>query len=249
MLDRSPPVLKPEFVFMDELLREVERGHVRIPAFQRPFVWSTQAMLDLFDSINKGYPIGVLVLWRADVLVPSSDHLGPLELPSPEGGPTSYVIDGSQRLAVLYGTLCLPADFPHDRQEETWRWWIYYDLVSRRFLHLQGGKREPQHMPVRALLKTVDFLKEARWMQEQLGEQQAAVLIEEAESLVQRLKYYKTTVLNIHGGGEQDAMEIFSRLNTGGQRLTADELDEVRGAMRGHARRASRRGQARRGGR
>jgi len=70
-------------------------------------------------------------------------------------------------------------------------------------------------------------------MQEQLGEQQAAVLIEEAASLVQRLKYYKITVLNIHGGGEEDAMEIFSRLNGGQSWLRPDRPNEMRRAAPG----------------
>ncbi len=69
---------------------------------------------------------------------------------------------------------------------------------------------------MRALLKTVDFLREARELDEKLGEGGAAPLLEEAESLAQRLKSYKIPVMHVHGGDLGDATEIVSRLNTRG---------------------------------
>lgn len=35
-----------------------------IPAIQREFVWDTDQILDLFDSILRDYPIGSLLLWK-----------------------------------------------------------------------------------------------------------------------------------------------------------------------------------------
>ena len=54
-------------------------------------------------------------------------------------------------------------------------------------------------MPVRALLETVDVSREARWLDEKLGEGGAAPIIEEAESLVQRLESYKHAEDRDHG--------------------------------------------------
>ena len=42
---------------------DIEKGLLRIPAFQRDFVWSFNDMLDLFDSLKKGFPIGSIMLW------------------------------------------------------------------------------------------------------------------------------------------------------------------------------------------
>ena len=52
---------------------------------------------------------------------------------------------------------------------------------------------------MRALLETVDVSREARWLDEKLGEGGAAPLIEEAESLVQRLESYKHAEDRDHG--------------------------------------------------
>lgn len=226
MHTHSPPLVSPEFSLLDDLLREIEQGRVRIPRFQRGFVWKPPQILELLESVNKGYPIGSLVFWEeTDAALPSGGRIGPLDVPPPPAsGATSYVLDGQQRLSVLYGTLRLPSDFPNDAREEHWQWWVYYDLQGRLFKHIPGGAREPRDMPVRALLKTVDFLREVRWIHETLGEGGAAPLIEEAESLAQRLKSYKIPVMRVHRGDLGDAAEIFSRLNTRGQALSKDEM-------------------------
>jgi hypothetical protein len=215
MRAHSPPLVSPEFSLLDDLLRKIDEGRIKNPKFQPGFRWNPLKILMLLESMSKGYPIGSLVFWDTDTVLPSSDRFGPLDVPSPPpSGATSYVLDGQQRLSALYGTLRLPADFPNDAQQAHWQWWVYYDLQERLFKHIPGGTREPQDMPVRALLKTVDFLREARRLDEKLGEGGAAPLIEEAESLAQRLKSYKIPVTHVHGGDLGDATEIFSRLNT-----------------------------------
>lgn len=220
-----PPIVSPEFSLLDDLLRQVEQGRLRIPLFQRGFVWKPAQILGLFESMNKGYPVGSLVFWDTDGALPSSGRIGPLDAPAPPAsGPVSYVLDGQQRLAVLYGTLRLPPDFPNDTRQEHWQWWVYYDLRTRLFKHVPGGAREPEDMPARALLRTVDFLKEARALVEKLGEDDAAPLLEEAESLVQRLKSYKIPIVHVHGGNLDDATEIFRALNTAGQALSEEEI-------------------------
>lgn len=225
MRAHSPPLVSPEFSLLDDLLREVEQGRLRIPHVLSGFRWTPPQILKLLESMNKGYPIGSLVFWDTDAALPWSGRIGPLDMPSPPAsGATSYVLDGQQRLSVLYGTLRLPSDFPNDARQEHWQWWVYYDLRERLFKHIPGGAREPQDMPVRALLKTVDFLREARWLDEKLGEGGAAPLLEEAESLAQRLKSYKIPVMHVHGGDLGDATEIFSRLNTRGQTISKEEM-------------------------
>jgi len=37
----SAPIVKPEVVFIDELLEEIAEGIVRVPRFQRPFFLET----------------------------------------------------------------------------------------------------------------------------------------------------------------------------------------------------------------
>ncbi len=57
-----PTSVKPEVVFVEELLADIRNGQLRIPRFQRPFVWEPRRMRNLFDSIYKSYPIGSLLI-------------------------------------------------------------------------------------------------------------------------------------------------------------------------------------------
>ena len=47
-----------------ELIHKVQTGRVRVPRFQRPLRWRQAQVVDLLDSISRGYPIGSLLLWR-----------------------------------------------------------------------------------------------------------------------------------------------------------------------------------------
>ena len=47
-----------------ELINDVKRGLIKIPQFQRNFIWSKEKAANLMDSIVKGYPIGTIILWK-----------------------------------------------------------------------------------------------------------------------------------------------------------------------------------------
>ena len=48
------------------VMNDIENGRVRLPPFQREFVWSASKVLDLMDSIYKGFPVGSFFYWKAD---------------------------------------------------------------------------------------------------------------------------------------------------------------------------------------
>ncbi|RAP26722.1 hypothetical protein C2W64_01438 [Brevibacillus laterosporus] len=47
-----------------KIISKITSGQIRIPAFQRGFVWSPEQVALLLDSIYKGFPIGSVLLWR-----------------------------------------------------------------------------------------------------------------------------------------------------------------------------------------
>lgn len=46
-----------EYRTPEDLVREVGRGDVRIPHFQRSFRWEAADIVRLFDSILQGFPV------------------------------------------------------------------------------------------------------------------------------------------------------------------------------------------------
>ncbi len=50
--------IKPQTYQYPELISKIEQGLIKIPAFQREFVWPMDKTLFLLDSIARRYPIG-----------------------------------------------------------------------------------------------------------------------------------------------------------------------------------------------
>src|SRR5437773_7485808 len=45
------------------LLNQIKNEEIVLPAIQRDFVWPEEKVLRLLDSIMRGYPIGIALLW------------------------------------------------------------------------------------------------------------------------------------------------------------------------------------------
>ncbi|MBC2834070.1 DUF262 domain-containing protein [Paragemmobacter straminiformis] len=92
------------------LINDVNRTHF-LPAIQRPFVWSSNQVIALFDSLMKGYPISSFMFWAVDEATKAEvrcykflEHYKPdirNEITSAEGRSVVLVLDGQQRLTSL----------------------------------------------------------------------------------------------------------------------------------------------------
>jgi hypothetical protein len=87
-----------------KVVEQISSGAIRIPAFQRGFVWDAEHVAYLMDSIYKGYPFGAVILWRTKEKLNSERNLGPFELPKGQADyPVDYVLDGQQRITSIFG--------------------------------------------------------------------------------------------------------------------------------------------------
>ncbi|TCP96020.1 hypothetical protein EDC44_10679 [Cricetibacter osteomyelitidis] len=88
------------------LISEIENGQIKIPQFQREYVWELESAAKLIDSLLKGYPIGTFIFWRTNEKLRSIRNFGDLKLPpSKDGEYADYVLDGQQRLTSLFACL------------------------------------------------------------------------------------------------------------------------------------------------
>jgi hypothetical protein len=114
-----------------DLSADVLDGTIRLPKFQRDFVWTRQQVLDLLDSIARGYPIGSFLLWKSTVNLASETSIAGLAVETPDDGEeTAYLLDGCQRLSTICGALHWE---PNGDPESFWN--LVYDLEEERFLH------------------------------------------------------------------------------------------------------------------
>lgn len=97
---------EPQSFHITDLMYDIKRGHIKIPQFQRDFIWKKEKAASLMDSILKGYPIGTIILWKTKETLRAVRNLGGADLPdTPEGDFIQYVLDGQQRLTSIFATL------------------------------------------------------------------------------------------------------------------------------------------------
>src|SRR6266581_3758631 len=120
---------EPQSVTFTSLFAEIENGTIKIPQFQRDFVWSKEKSAKLLDSIVKGYPIGTFILWKTKESLRVVRNLGKTTLPdTPAGDFVNHVLDGQQRLTSLFAAvkgLTIERDDRTDDFSE-----IYVDLLA-----------------------------------------------------------------------------------------------------------------------
>jgi len=111
------------------LLNQVKEGEIVLPAIQRDFVWSVHRVTTLLDSIMRGYPVGIALLWETYADIPYRRFVREYQ---PDGKHAFHdnrkkqkvkvVLDGQQRLqslfVALYGS--------YDGQQ------LYFDVLSGR---------------------------------------------------------------------------------------------------------------------
>ena len=150
------PEITPQVVHLIDLLKRAKEGRLRVPRFQRDFVWKRQKIVELFDSIARQYPIGTLFLWGAQPVPCSRPHIGPLRLPDYQGE-TWLVLDGQQRLTTLVGVLLAgEQQWSADDDDDPGQWRLFYDAKANGFTHAKSEESIPSYyVPVPALLDTV----------------------------------------------------------------------------------------------
>lgn len=215
----------PEVVFLGKLVERVAAGKIRVPRFQRAFVWKQPDLSALLESVRHGYPIGSILVWDTEKDITSSSRIGPVEISAPPDGMIGYLLDGQQRVSTLVGTLRLPGNVDPIRDQIDWR--IYYDLDSREFTSLrkQAESQEPRYFPVRSLNNTAEFFDACRRIQRKVSdERRAQAWLDEADRLAGAFRDYQLPLIHIREADLDSAVTVFARLNRTGRKMAADEM-------------------------
>ncbi|MGB8842076.1 MAG: DUF262 domain-containing protein [Aliidongia sp.] len=148
-------------LFIEEIVGKLKRGELRIPAFQRGFVWSPEDVAFLMDSIYKSYPFGSVLLWRTKVKLTQERDLGPFKVPEPTADyPIDYVLDGQQRLTSILGVFATGLARSNTVEFKD----IYFDLSApdhsqtSQFYALDASETDPsKHLPLNIIFDSVKF--------------------------------------------------------------------------------------------
>lgn len=213
----SPPKAEPER--LSRLVERVNGGEIKIPKFQRGFVWGKADVLELLESLLQGYPIGSLLFWRTESKLRSERNIHGFSLPpTPDKYPTNYVLDGQQRLTTIYGVLSYsgPADQPHILS-------VTYDLRKQELRHRQpGGSAEGIWcLPLNAMF---DFARFNEFQQKLTALPDAKALNTEALRVNETFREYQVPVVTLTDRTLEEVCPIFERINSTGTKLTVFDL-------------------------
>ena len=214
----------PEVVFLGKLVDRVAAGKIRIPRFQRTFVWKQPDLNALLDSVRRGFPIGSILVWDTEEDVDSTSRIGPIKIGPRAKGLVGYMLDGQQRVSTLVGTLRLTGEVDAIVDQIDWR--VYYDLDNQEFVHLRQQEEPvgPQYFPVRSLLNTAGFFEACRRIQSDVDNEAIQRRLDEADRLANAFRDYQLPLIHIREADLESAVTVFARLNRTGRKMAADEM-------------------------
>lgn len=237
-----------------ELVREAAEGCLVLPAIQRNFIWPERKVTLLLDSVMRGYPIGLVLLWE------TYDNIQYRRFTdSPRHGQVygfqrnskrrklGVVLDGNQRLMSLLHTL---RGRPDDGRQ------LYFDLLSGqvhdsskqekyRFRFLTPGQAERSNGPTAFYVATTRLYamkdKEVSALEE-LAVTECNLNRKGVVGLLQNIEAFKTAIACDHNvlqastidkdvprdssgrKTESDVLEAFIRINRQGTPLSHSDL-------------------------
>ena len=205
---------------VEELLRWAREGRLRVPSFQRPLKWDASDKRDLLDSMERGYPIGTLLLWKRPA---SAQGIG-VPLPGgserPETGDVYLLVDGQQRVTTLWEALGR-APAPGDHA-------MFFDLQTG-FQYRQSRRGELDlppvvttavASPVLPLTHALDATTLSEWVPHGLSREAKRLYFD----LGKRLREYPIPIYVVESDDVDALREVFDRINSAGKRLTRDDV-------------------------
>lgn len=237
---------------LEELLRRAREKNLRIPRFQRAFVWKESQVKLLIDSMSRSYPIGSLLFLdktpnleissrSIDATIKEESDIENDRTSSEEG--ESYILDGQQRATSIarvflnahpkkqyYFDLKLMLE-EHGKEETSW-------IKSR-----QRGKRDPDRKDKGRLLRADVILEQQKadvYLSEYIEDsgdfpqfandrRKGREAVAHVKGIFESIRNYKIPVVTLErNSGVESVCRVFETINSTGTRLTTFDLAVAR---------------------
>lgn len=195
---------------LGDVIRDVERGKLRIPRFQREFVWERPKVVKLLDSIYHQFPIGSFFFWEAPTTYNRFfRNIAELGLPEPDArDEITFILDGQQRITSLYVTAKgLTLDDVNYGD-------ICFDLEAQEFVTRKADNKR--------YVALCDMLDEER--QFDIYDSLPTLYRERFTACRTVFVTYPFSIVLVRDTELDDVCEIFERINQSGKRLRLTDL-------------------------
>ncbi len=198
-------------------------GVLNVPEFQRKYVWRPSKVVDLVDSLWRGYPIGTLLLWESSYDSPQT-ALGDYQQ-------KLWIVDGQQRvtsLAILFGK----KPYWWSDHNEWNRYYERYSVlvnITKNKQELEFGlinpvrRRSQEWIPVRRVLNSANLSELGIEIADKLGDPKRFAEIHEKLQSIRQIEAAQLYEIIVDHELE-DVAEIFARLNTAGTKIRESDV-------------------------
>lgn len=205
---------------IQKIIDKITSGEIRIPSFQRDYIWEPENVAFLMDSIYKGFPIGSVLFWRTGEKLHTEKQLGNYRLPEPtKNFPIDYVLDGQQRITSIFTVFQTELKPTTEIEVE-----IYfnmddpYDTQKSRFIPFYKSDEVDlkKYFPISVLFNTVAYRKATSKLSDER--------IIEIDKLQEKFKDYTLPYTVLETDNKENVAIVFERINRAGMPLNNFQL-------------------------
>jgi hypothetical protein len=197
-----------------QLVEEYRGGRLVIPEFQREYVWKRSRAPKLIDSLYRGYPVSVLLVWTSNS-EPRARRRDPRPM---RGSSTAWLIDGQQRVITLSRTLS------GDEGIDV----VFHPEADEFRLANAATKSDGNWFRVSELLDEETY----RQIRRALPEGPKGEAREARFDRVRRILDYELPAVRMIDHSFDEAVDAFTRINTLGVKLKMEDIESARIAAR-----------------
>ncbi|HEX8130537.1 MAG TPA: DUF262 domain-containing protein [Pyrinomonadaceae bacterium] len=225
-----------------DLVRRFDSGEIRLPLMQREYVWRPAKVVKLLDSIYRRWPIGCFYVWHTKHDQPAKNRRGGLRAPLRSMDSFyGFLLDGQQRLTSL--SLAIQG-----RDEFNLSTRAFFDVENEQFF--LGTMKKTIQRRIEAedptLVPLSDLIPGLEVDEKHLHQNIERVI----DRLLERRKLARSSPKGVEYGRrlhrvasmldvaalceefkdehEENAIELFARLNKGGTSLSAGDVEAAR---------------------
>ncbi len=205
---------------IQKIIDKITSGEIRIPSFQRDYIWEPENVAFLMDSIYKGFPIGSVLFWRTAEKLHTEKQLGNYCLPEPtKNFPIDYVLDGQQRITSIFTVFQTELQPITETEVE-----IYfnmdeqYDNQKSRFVPFYKSDKVDleKYFPISVLFDTVAYRKATASLSDER--------VIEIDKLQEKFKDYTIPYTVLETDSKENVAIVFERINRAGMPLNNFQL-------------------------
>lgn len=212
--------IKVDREIMTVMLEKVHNGQIAIPLFQRDYIWSSKQITDFFDSIIHSYPIGSLILWQPETdKFKTLENIGGINVQNQAENNVWYVLDGRQRITTLLSTL-------YEGGVNSRKYFV--NLEENNQVISWNRATQPTKMQWLCLSEALDSFSLVGYLERlkysDLSETKKIDYATKAKEINKTLMAYEISYTIVRGGDIEDAVAIFSRLNSKTTLISTDYM-------------------------